>query len=124
MTWVDKRLRSFVIPGLWLNHWNRDYTTATGVARLGYTPIRAVVLVTPRDDGTAEGEMLVECQEGFMSRDEAIGRDWIPTLSEIALAAKQIREENDANGAIRRPDTVGFDLHRVVQRPTLIERVT
>lgn len=109
--------RRYAIPAIWITHLNRDYTSATGVARLGYSVLRNVVLVQPRGRERPEAELLIQCEQGYLSREEAIGLDWLPTPSEIAEAAKSIRDTNDANGDIRRSDTVGFDLGRVVQTP-------
>lgn len=114
---MDKRLRNFAVPLRWITHWKRDYSREVGVAKLGYTVMRNVVLVHPKNRGKPEYELLVQCEEGYISKDEAIGIDWIPSPAEIAEAAREIRQANDASGNIRRAEMVGFDLHRVYQRP-------
>jgi len=115
----DPRLQRWIISMAWSKHLKRDYSKDTGVQRLGYKVIRPVVLMRPRENKQPNAELLIECDKGYLSREEAIGDEWIPTPSQIAESAKLIRDNNEAIGNIRRAETVGFDLQRVVHRPML-----
>lgn len=97
-----------------IDHLQASYRRAKGVKRLGLVPLRSVAfLVMPYQGKSATVELMVECEDGCISREEALGEDFVPTKSEIAEAARKIREKNDADGLIRNSEFVGFELRPV-----------
>lgn len=94
-------------------HLRADYRKRPGMVRLGFTFVRSVIVIAFNPhSGTSTFEMRVECEEGNLSREEAIGEDWIPTPDEVRKHAAEIRRKNDAAGEIRQPEYSGFALQR------------
>jgi hypothetical protein len=97
-----------------VKHLRENYAKAKGVTHLGFTFIRSLMVFTFTPySGKSVCEMRVECQEGTISRDEALGEDWIPTPAEVWSQAAEIRKKNDQRGEIRRGEFSGFDLRAV-----------
>jgi hypothetical protein len=87
------------------------YRDMPGVVHLGHTVDVPYVRVTPKPGGPVV-EMLVACKEGLLTKEEAIGKEWIPNQAEIREHAARIRAGHETNGIVRRADYVGFDLGR------------
>jgi hypothetical protein len=120
---VDPRLFPHRYDHRWISHLKTDYSKKIGTKRLGYSVKRPLLRITPRQSGPRpKVEMLVDCEEGLLSDEEAIGDHWIPTPAEIKASAKAIREFNMANGIIRDTEYCGFNLQRTVERPMIALR--
>jgi hypothetical protein len=106
---TDKRLQPYLITQWWVSHLEKDYRDMPGVVHLGHTVDVPYVRVTPKPGGPVV-EMLVACKEGLLTKEEAIGKEWIPNQAEIREHAARIRAEHETGGIVRRADYVGFDL--------------
>jgi hypothetical protein len=86
---TDKRLQPYLITQWWVSHLEKDYRDMPGVVHLGHT---------------------VDVPYGLLTKEEAIGKEWIPNQAEIREHAARIRAEHETGGIVRRADYVGFDL--------------
>lgn len=105
-----------------LEHLATDYSDSAGVAHLGYRVVRPLVVVTFGRGSSRQytaSELLVECEEGCLSVDEATGVDMPPTPTEIAQATAGCRERQ----LIRPGKFVGFDASglREITSPIAVE---
>lgn len=100
--------------GMIMTHLQTSYRKAKGIKHLGMVPIRSVAfLIMPYQGRSATVELMIECESGCVSRDEAMGEDYVPTPAEIAAEARKIRERNDAVGLVRATEFQGFELRPV-----------
>jgi hypothetical protein len=115
------------IPAPWITHLKTKYDNAAGTRNLGYTVIKPVVLVKPKERNRGDSskeclpgfELLVVCKEGNINRDEAIGKEYIPNEAQIKKAAAEIRARHEAMGVVRNGEFVGFALQKTVHRPMI-----
>ncbi len=103
-------------------HLQSSYRSAKGVQQLGVVPLRSVAfLVMPYQGRSATVELMIECEDGCISRDEAIGADFVPSKREIAEEARKIREKNDAAGLVRATEFRGFELRPVFSSTVYVQ---
>lgn len=115
------RIRFCRAMSLCVKHLKTSYRRAKGAEELGYTPIRPVMRVDMSStNGRPSIELMVECEEGLISRDEAIGGLGIPDEKTIWERAAAIRAANDAAGVQRNGEFYGFDLQQVYE-PVMLE---
>ena len=123
----DARLQPYHIPAPWIVHLKTKYQNLPGTRNLGYTVIKPVVLVKPKERVYSDDpkkrmpgfELLIVCKEGNINRDEAIGREYIPNEAEIKKVAAEIRAKHQEMGVVRNAEFVGFALQKVVNRPKI-----
>jgi hypothetical protein len=78
------------------NHLARDYTNAKGLQKIGYTFVKtfAVIYLSRCGDHSRPpySEQMIECEEGVVSRDEALDdEDSMISVDEILRRAKEVR---------------------------------
>lgn len=108
---LDAMLRPFLISQRWVTHLQMDYRCLPGVVHLGYTVLYPFVRVVPRLGGPLV-ELVIACEEGMLTKEEAIGAEWMPNSQEIIEHAARIRAGHETEGIIRRAEFVGFDIGR------------
>jgi hypothetical protein len=102
-------------------HLTTDFKKAEGVTRLGFKVIGPYVnlaIVPGHLDNTIE--LYVDCHEGALSKEEALGFDYVPSPSEIQQRASEIRRCNDQAGLIRGTEYYGHDNVRVYSSTVII----
>jgi hypothetical protein len=98
--------------GFYAMHLKMDYSDSPGAARLGYKPIRPILFISPTTDGRVYADAVVVCDIGCLSRDEALGTEYIPTPEQIRIAARDIKRKNRKAGLRRDDATARVDIGR------------
>lgn len=121
----DVRLMPWRIPRLWLQHLKTRYHNTPGVVNLQYDVIKPILMVRPKSQTRARNErlpgaeLLVVCEQGNISREEAVGKEYMPNEAEVLKRAAAIRKQHMDEGLVRNAGFVGFALQKVVQRPMI-----
>ncbi len=121
----DHRLKDFMIPSHWVTHLKTNYRDSPGVTHLGYTVKKPIIVVKPKNPDRSRNEqkpgceLLVVCEQGNLSREEANGEEYMPTELEVQERAAEIRAKHMEDGVVRNGDFVGFSLQKVINRPKI-----
>ena len=120
---IENRLIGKKLPlrSRYVTHLQTDYSDAAGVRHFGYTAAHSRVIISSTQyAGRLTGECVVVCKEGYLSLDEALGSEWIPSPDEIRAEADRIRKENIAAGGIRQETHRGIDLGLAGRAPSCL----